>query len=345
MSPHLRYSSRIDFSQQPRNEIDDKALRTNDIDAFYTDYTQCRSADVDQTTNAWSSDECTPRIIFLHVRIGPTTWRPLGVIGLDVTLALKHLASSTEIIHYGDPLFPFINISTSSDKADSAISLSPTESEERLRGDASSQNKNQTPAQARREAQNRAAQRAFRERKERRVKDLENQLDVLTTKTDIVHKANERLKRLLQQTQTDNEVLKANVYRLRRSSKMDAQRIVTNNDDGTMNLRHDDGSNIITQEKSVDVLLSPTAAWEAIQAHPLCRDGTFELDIICERLKQLTRLDPLIGLAFEKAEINRVIEDVARFNDFASATAQRNSDHTQRRSKGAERPARAISWW
>ncbi|KAM7210072.1 hypothetical protein V8F06_014548, partial [Rhypophila decipiens] len=57
-------------------------------------------------------------------------------------------------------------------------------------------------AQSRRKAQNRKAQRAFRERKERHIKDLETRL--METASE-----NERLKRDLQKMSTENEILRA----------------------------------------------------------------------------------------------------------------------------------------
>lgn len=53
------------------------------------------------------------------------------------------------------------------------------------------------------------SQRAFRERKERHVRDLEAKLDHLTSTTSSLQSDNERLKLLLQRAQTENEILRA----------------------------------------------------------------------------------------------------------------------------------------
>ncbi|ERF76197.1 hypothetical protein EPUS_07397 [Endocarpon pusillum Z07020] len=66
-----------------------------------------------------------------------------------------------------------------------------------------------TPAQNKRKAQNRAAQRAFRERKERHVKELEAKLNDLEAASNKIHTENERLKRELAKVATENEILRA----------------------------------------------------------------------------------------------------------------------------------------
>ncbi|KAF2104887.1 hypothetical protein NA57DRAFT_51681 [Rhizodiscina lignyota] len=74
-----------------------------------------------------------------------------------------------------------------------------------------------TPAQSRRKAQNRAAQRAFRERKERHVRDLEAKLSALESSATSLATDNERLKLALQRATTENEILRAttsNAHRL-----------------------------------------------------------------------------------------------------------------------------------
>ncbi|KAL2209064.1 hypothetical protein CC79DRAFT_650877 [Sarocladium strictum] len=73
----------------------------------------------------------------------------------------------------------------------------------------SDDDENATPAQSRRKAQNRAAQRAFRERKEKHVKDLETKLADLENAQQQASVENQRLKADLQKMSTENEILKA----------------------------------------------------------------------------------------------------------------------------------------
>ncbi|KAM5475875.1 Fluconazole resistance protein 3 [Microsporum audouinii] len=68
---------------------------------------------------------------------------------------------------------------------------------------------NMTPAQNRRKAQNRAAQRAFRERKERRVRDLEQELTEYKQNFSNLLEDNEVLKRQMAKVATENEILRA----------------------------------------------------------------------------------------------------------------------------------------
>ncbi|EER23309.1 hypothetical protein D8B26_001402 [Coccidioides posadasii str. Silveira] len=68
---------------------------------------------------------------------------------------------------------------------------------------------NLTPAQSRRKAQNRAAQRAFRERKERRVRDLEQELSEYKQNVNTLLEDNECLKREIAKVATENEILRA----------------------------------------------------------------------------------------------------------------------------------------
>lgn len=98
-----------------------------------------------------------------------------------------------------------------------------------------------TPAQSRRKAQNRAAydfpfkyfglflitgnrQRAFRERKERHVRDLEAKLSALENSATSLATDNERLKLALQRATTENEILRAttsSAHRLSIGSNLD----------------------------------------------------------------------------------------------------------------------------
>ncbi|CAG8566737.1 10126_t:CDS:2, partial [Paraglomus occultum] len=64
-----------------------------------------------------------------------------------------------------------------------------------------------TPS-SKRKAQNRAAQRAFRERKERYVKELENKIKLLESQSAKSVQENEKLRALVEQLQEENSLLK-----------------------------------------------------------------------------------------------------------------------------------------
>lgn len=72
--------------------------------------------------------------------------------------------------------------------------------------------KDGTDPQSRRKAQNRAAQRAFRERKEQRVRGLEDELISYKEKYAALEKENEDLKRQIAKLSTENEILKATAH-------------------------------------------------------------------------------------------------------------------------------------
>ncbi|KAI0369919.1 hypothetical protein BV20DRAFT_979848 [Pilatotrama ljubarskyi] len=79
-------------------------------------------------------------------------------------------------------------------------------------GSTSSRRKSGTPQDEsrllKRKEQNRAAQRAFRERKERHVKDLEDKVAALEAKNQMTEQENENLRDLLQRLQNENMMLK-----------------------------------------------------------------------------------------------------------------------------------------
>ncbi|KAG9682233.1 hypothetical protein KCU95_g6051, partial [Aureobasidium melanogenum] len=80
---------------------------------------------------------------------------------------------------------------------------------QRRRSSATSEEKESlTPAQRRRKAQNRAAQRAFRDRKRQRVQELEAQLSALEVRTNSLESDNEKLRHELLRTKEENEVLR-----------------------------------------------------------------------------------------------------------------------------------------
>ncbi|SMQ56102.1 unnamed protein product [Zymoseptoria tritici ST99CH_3D7] len=120
-----------------------------------------------------------------------------------------------------------------------------------------------TPAQARRKAQNRAAQRAFRDRKERHVRDLEAKVEHLSTTAATLQSDNERLKLVLQNTQTENRVLRAT------SGPTSAAR---------------------GEQMSQGYFMTAGEAWELLQSHPMYLSGGLDVKEVSKRLKRKARL-------------------------------------------------------
>lgn len=214
-----------------------------------------------------------------------------------------------------------------------------------------------TPAQSRRKAQNRAAQRAFRERKERHVRDLESKLHQLTSTTSSLQTDNERLRLLLQRTQTENEILKATASASSSpagqnhhhhppcfvddpnslSSPNSSKSITSSDDDHFTTNRsspaasHSSHSSLASgmsspkngNLSSVDHAgrphkLTPHAAWEILQSHPLFARGILDISLICERLKQLAKSDNVTGgPMFDEGEVRAAVEELGKDEDDA----------------------------
>jgi len=183
-----------------------------------------------------------------------------------------------------------------------------------MRRGSNSDDDDMTPAQSRRKAQNRAAQRAFRERKERHVKDLEAKLAAMERNSATVAEENERLKLQLQKAATENEILKAtsahpqrgsseplpNVGPLQYSPKDFYTEVLHAHENKTPSHR------IVTSD-SGERLLAAGAAWDFIIKHPLYTRGLVDVGDVSESLKKVAKCDGQ-GPVFEEREIVAAIE-------------------------------------
>ncbi|KIW07475.1 hypothetical protein, variant [Verruconis gallopava] len=167
-----------------------------------------------------------------------------------------------------------------------------------------------TPAQNRRKAQNRAAQRAFRERKEKHVKDLEARLSELETSASVLASDNQRLKLALQRATTENEILRAtsrpnSIYGISHPLSPNPNEQSDQTDysyNSTGSGQSPDGG---------DVLLPASATWDLIQGHPLVRQGFVDIADVCERLRGAARCDGS-GPVFAERVVRRAIEESKR---------------------------------
>lgn len=178
-------------------------------------------------------------------------------------------------------------------------------------------------------------QRAFRERKERHVRDLEAKLNLLTTTTSSLQSDNERLKLMLQRAQTENEILRATASSSPTTnhppgfvddpSLLPSSRQSKNHPSRTGEPKFDavglsnglvstssssSGKNSATPEGEGH-LLSASATWDLLQSHPLYLSGAVDIGEVCERLKKMARCDGM-GPMFEEEEVRKVIEEVGR---------------------------------
>ncbi|KAI9833334.1 MAG: hypothetical protein M1819_003729 [Sarea resinae] len=216
------------------------------------------------------------------------------------------------------------NPPASLNNGDSGISVDFDQ--EQARRSSSEEKESMTPAQSRRKAQNRAAQRAFRERKERHVKELEQKLSSLEQASNSLHADNERLKRELQKVATENEILRAtsshhngsssNYLGHHESSPSVVGPMSYSPVDFYTNMRqesHPDrgpSHRITVSEKTGERLLAAGATWDLIQDHALFKRGLVDIGNVCERLKKVAQCDGQ-GPVFEECDIQEAIEGSA----------------------------------
>ncbi|KAI2620563.1 hypothetical protein GGR54DRAFT_639596 [Hypoxylon sp. NC1633] len=202
-----------------------------------------------------------------------------------------------------------------------------------------------TPAQSRRKAQNRAAQRAFRERKERHVKDLEAKLANLEAQQHQTASENEKLKRDLQKISTENEILRAT------SSVQQAAAAAAQQQNGSagggsggalasgspggpttttgpmrynptdfysdllQNHANKTPSHRIVESAGGERLLAAGATWDYIIGHELFRKGLVDVGDVSLRLKSQAKCDGQ-GPVFEERDIlQAIVESVASGSD------------------------------
>ncbi|KAL8838289.1 MAG: hypothetical protein Q9170_002186 [Blastenia crenularia] len=189
---------------------------------------------------------------------------------------------------------------------------------------------NLTPAQSRRKAQNRAAQRAFRERKERHVKDLEGKLNSVTSQNSSLLVEIERLQRENEKFATQYEILRATsgsanvgqpsfnshgappespVPGPMHYSPATAHHLVSS--------PHGDANGHTVPPMSHRIEVSPStgerlygtgATWDFIQNHELYQRGMVDITLVSQRLQPHALCDGS-GPAFPESAIISAIED------------------------------------
>ncbi|KAI8675130.1 BZIP domain-containing protein [Fusarium keratoplasticum] len=193
-----------------------------------------------------------------------------------------------------------------------AAKIDSPEDQTAVRG-GSEEDDNLTPAQSRRKAQNRAAQRAFRERKEKHVKDLEAKLAGLEAAQQQASLENERLKRDLQKMSTENEILRATSHvghgsispepatgPMRFNPTEFYSNVLQNHTNKSPSHR------IVTADDG-ERLLAAGAAWDFIISHELFKKGLVDIGDVSERLKHCARCDGQ-GPVFSERAIKSAIE-------------------------------------
>jgi AP-1-like factor len=167
------------------------------------------------------------------------------------------------------------------------------------------------------------SQRAFRERKERHVRDLEDKVNNLEQASDTLHADNERLKRELAKYTTENEILRATSQHPNRAfGKMNEppEPTVTgpmrySPTDFYSSLVPDGPATPRSPQHRVTVcpvtgekLLDAGATWDLIQGHELFKRGQVDIGDVTERLKGMAQCDGQ-GPAFKEGQVRQAIEE------------------------------------
>lgn len=151
-------------------------------------------------------------------------------------------------------------------------------------------------------------QRAFRERKEKHLKDLETKLANLQQQSVSLDSENERLRKELAKIATENEILKATSAG---SLDDDAFRVNPDHDTETAKrIEFGPLRTVVIDDSSGEPLLNAGQTWDYIQAHEMFRKGLVDVGDVCERLKKLARCHGQ-GPVFRERDIRRAIDKSA----------------------------------
>ncbi len=170
-------------------------------------------------------------------------------------------------------------------------------------------------------------QRAFRDRKERHVKDLELKLKSTEARTSSLVSDNERLKRQLDQLATQNEILRATSTPVKlphqdaaqnqransasSSPKAVAAGTITNSSaafNGAFSRPDAPISHRIQfSAQTGERLLATGAAWDLIQSHELYKKGLVDIGEVLDRLKEKVMCDGS-GPSFAESDIINAVE-------------------------------------
>ncbi|CAG9982443.1 unnamed protein product [Clonostachys byssicola] len=165
-----------------------------------------------------------------------------------------------------------------------------------------------------RKAQNRAAQRAFRERKEKHVKDLETTLNELRESQEKATSENEKLKKDLQKITTENLILRASKGS---DDYTSTEVLVTgptlqqlNNSafaSDTLPSLNIKVSHRVVEAPDGTRLLAAGAAWDYIVSHPQYQTGLVDISSVSDYLMKNPSYDGQ-GPVFSEKDINDAIE-------------------------------------
>ncbi|KAF3923692.1 hypothetical protein ABW20_dc0102050 [Dactylellina cionopaga] len=188
----------------------------------------------------------------------------------------------------------------------------------------SSEEKDLTPQQSKEEltipCSIAKSQRAFRERKERHVKELEEKLSSLEATSSTVLSENERLKRELQKITTENQILRA-TSAVQAAHQPAAPAPI---DVGPISYSPTDFYDVVLEPhknktpshrishhpETGEPLLGAAAAWDMITKHPLYVGGQVDIQAVSEFLKPKAKCDGQ-GPVFPESAVREAIQHSA----------------------------------
>jgi len=171
------------------------------------------------------------------------------------------------------------------------------------------------------------SQRAFRERKERHVRDLEAKLNALENSTHSLQSDNERLKLALQRARTENEILRATSGGSPTTSRpvsasypSPGAHLPDDEVDEVYNVQILPNGSVVnsadkehsaSRRKTKSREIPADKTWDLIQTHPLVKQGLVDIADVCERLKGAAKCDGR-GPVFDEAIVWAAIESSRR---------------------------------
>jgi AP-1-like transcription factor len=187
-------------------------------------------------------------------------------------------------------------------------------------------------------------QRAFRERKEKHVKDLEARLTSLQHHHVTLNGENEKLKREIARMATENEILRATSGSASSNGPTPfltepdelvgplgftpTDRVPKKPPTGVLGISPGSSSDgddlsmankyahfgtlkmLTVDDETGEPLLGASATWDYIQAHDLFRKGLVDVGDVCERLKKMAKCDGQ-GPVFQESDVRRAISESA----------------------------------
>lgn len=170
-------------------------------------------------------------------------------------------------------------------------------------------------------------QRAFRERKERHVKDLERRLAGLEETQNNTAAENERLKRDLQRVSTENEILRA-TSGIQNGQSSNSSLSPEPTTTGPMHYNPTDfytnvlsghsnktpSHRIVTSDEG-ERLLAAGATWDLIISHDLFKKGLVDIGDVSEKLKTQAKCDGQGPVFSERAILEAIESSVASGSD------------------------------